>query len=310
MVLAAAAFGTLGPIARAANEVGFSAVSFAVWRAAVSLVALVVLLAVAVRAGWVRPTPWSAVSHLERLQLVAMGAFVGGTTLTLFAAFERTTIALTLIVLYTFPVIVAIAAVPLYGEHLGWRRSLAIGLAMLGLTMVVISPGAGEADAGLDLLGVLLALGAAGCQAGYALVASRGFASVPPLQAATVLRAFATLMYAVFVVPFVLLIGEASTLSDPLTSGEAWGLVLIAGVLGAALPTAMLVAGYRRVGPTRGAVLMLVEPVTGVLLAALLLAEQPAPSQLLGGLLVLVGAALVQLTPSTRPGPKPVATAE
>jgi len=44
-----------------------------------------------------------------------------------------------------------------------------------------------------------------------------------------------------------------------------------------------------------------VEPVTGALLAALLLAEQPTPVQLAGGVLVLVGAAMVQLTPVSRP---------
>jgi len=36
-----------------------------------------------------------------------------------------------------------------------------------------------------------------------------------------------------------------------------------------------------------------------VLLAALWFAERPAPIQLVGGLLVLAGAALVQLAPST-----------
>jgi drug/metabolite transporter (DMT)-like permease len=44
-----------------------------------------------------------------------------------------------------------------------------------------------------------------------------------------------------------------------------------------------------------------VEPVTGVLLAAFLLAERPTLQQLIGGLLVLVGAALVQLAPVSRP---------
>ena len=38
------------------------------------------------------------------------------------------------------------------------------------------------------------------------------------------------------------------------------------------------------------------------LLAALLLAEQPTLIQLAGGVLVLVGVALVQLTPVSRPG--------
>ncbi len=87
-------------------------------------------------------------------------------------------------------------------------------------------------------------------------------------------------------------------------------LILAAGVIGAAIPAVLIIAGYRRTGPTRGAVLMLVEPVTGVFLAAVLLAEQPTLVQLAGGVLVLVGAALVQLTPVSRPGATAQAPAE
>jgi len=120
------------------------------------------------------------------------------------------------------------------------------------------------------------------------------------MQSATILRTFSLLVYALVLAPLVAIAGQAGSLVEPVGSADAWLLILLAGVLGAALPTALLVAGYRRVGPTRGAVLMLVEPVTGVLLAALLLAEHPLPLQLLGGLLVLVGAALVQVVPVRR----------
>jgi len=165
----------------------------------------------------------------------------------------------------------------------------------------VLGPSATDSN-GVDALGVLFALGAAACQTGYALVASRGFASVPTFQAATLLRGFSLLVYVLLLIPFLVLIGDADRLVGPLDGREAWVLIVIAGVFSAALPTAGLVAGYRRVGPTRGAVLMLLEPLTGVLLAALWLAEQPTPIQLVGGILVLAGAAVVQLAPSSHRG--------
>ncbi len=145
-----------------------------------------------------------------------MGLFVAGTTLGLFLGFERTTIALTLIVFYTYPIIVAVAAVRIYGEPLGLRRSGAILLASLGMVLVVLGPAAADSNA-VDLLGVLFALAAAACQTGYALVASRGFASVPSFQAATLLRGFSLLAYVVLLVPLVLLIGDGDRLLDPLT---------------------------------------------------------------------------------------------
>jgi drug/metabolite transporter (DMT)-like permease len=55
---------------------------------------------------------------------------------------------------------------------------------------------------------------------------------------------------------------------------------------------------------------MLFEPLTGALLAALLLAERPAPVQLVGGLAVLVGAVLVQFTPGRKPPADTEPTAE
>jgi drug/metabolite transporter (DMT)-like permease len=177
----------------------------------------------------------------------------------------------------------------------------AILLASLGMVLVVLGPSA-TVGGGVDLLGVLFALGAAACQTGYALVASRGFASVPTFQAATLLRGFSLLVYVLLLIPFIVLIGDADRLVGPLDGFDAWVLIVVAGVFSAALPTAGLIAGYRRVGPTRGAVLMLFEPLTGVVLAALWLAEQPSPIQLVGGILVLAGAASVQMAPSSHGG--------
>ena len=298
VVLSAIGFGLLGPLARWASEIGFSVVSFAMWRAIASAVALAVLLLVGVAAGRLRSTPWAAIPRFERAQLAAMGVFVAGTTLALFSAFERTTIALALMVFYTFPVIVAVAAVPLYGEHLGRRRIIALALAGLGL-LLLLAPGRQAGQPGLEVTGIFFALLAAACQVGYALVAGRGFRSVPDMQSATILRTVSMLVYVVILAPLTVVAGAAGTLVEPVGSAQAWLLILVAGVLGAALPTALLVAGYRRVGPSRGAVLMLVEPVTGVLLAALVLQERPATSQLAGIVLVLVGAALAQRMPGT-----------
>lgn len=298
-MVAAIGFGTLGPLARFASEAGFTAVSFALWRAISSVTALLAFLAIGLAFRRVPFTPLAAISRTDWLQLAAMGGFVAGTTISLFFAFERTTIATALIVFYTFPAWVAIGAVPAFGEHLGGRKLAAIALSGVGLVLLLAAPAAGLG--GIDLIGVGLALAASLCQTGFALIGAGGFSSVPPLQSAAVLRLFSAAIYGVVLVPLLVLLGQGATISDPLADEQAWVLILLAGVIGAAIPAVLIIAGYRRVGPTRGAVLMLVEPVTGAILAALLLAEQPTPVQLAGGVLVLVGAALVQLTPVRRP---------
>jgi drug/metabolite transporter (DMT)-like permease len=308
VALSAVGFGLLGPLARTAADLGFNAVTFATWRSIGSVVALVAMLAVGVAIRQLPRVPLRSIGRLEWLQLVAMGLFVAGTTLGIFLGFERNTIALTLTLFYLYPIIVAIAAARIYGEALGPRRSSAILLASFGMVLMVLGPSA-TASNGVDLLGVLFALGAAACQTGYALVASRGFASVPSFQAATLLRSFSLLAY-LLLVPFIVLIGDSDRLLGPLSGPDAWVVIVIAGVFSAALPTAGLIAGYRRVGPTRGAVLMLLEPLTGVVLAALWLAERPAPIQLAGGIFVLAGAALVQLASSSHRGAEAEPTGE
>jgi drug/metabolite transporter (DMT)-like permease len=303
VVVAAIGFGTLGPLARFASDAGFSAVSFALWRAGSAVAALVAVLVIGAAIGRVPTTSLSSIRRVEWIQLAAMGAFVAGTTVSLFFAFERTTIATALIVFYTFPVLVALTAVPIYGEHLGGRKAAAIALAGVGLVMLLLSPGQ-SGSGSIDVLGVGLALVASVCQTGFALVGSSGFRSVPPLQSAALLRLFTFAIYVVILVPLVVLLGQGPTITDPLDAPWAWGLILTAGIVGAAVPAVLTIAGYRRVGPTRGAVLMLMEPVTGVLLASILLAERPSPLQLAGGALVLVGAGLVQLAPVSRPAPQ------
>lgn len=299
VALAAVGFGILAPLARVAGDLGFTAVTLSLWRSIVSVAALAIILGIGIAMRRAETTPWSAITRVERLQLMAMGVFVAGTTLGLFSAYERITIALTLIVFYTYPMMVALAASRMLGEPLGPRRIFAIVLASAGMVLVVVAPGEGE-TVGIEVFGVLFAFVAALCQTGYALVAARGFASVPAFQASTILRGFSLSIYLVALVPFLIVVGEFERFLSPLASPEAWVVVFVVGVFGAALPTVALLAGYRRVGPTRGAVLMLLEPVVGVAIAAVWLAERPAPLQLAGGLMVLAGAALVQLAPVRR----------
>jgi drug/metabolite transporter (DMT)-like permease len=56
----------------------------------------------------------------------------------------------------------------------------------------------------------------------------------------------------------------------------------------------LFLMAIRRIGGTRTGILMLLEPVVGVLLAALVLGEALAPIQAVGAALVLAGALVLQ----------------
>ena len=79
--------------------------------------------------------------------------------------------------------------------------------------------------------------------------------------------------------------------------------MLLAGVVAAGVSSLLFLTAIRTIGGTRTGILMLLEPVVGVILAALWLGEALLPVQLVGGALVLAGALVLQLrsAPATSP---------
>jgi drug/metabolite transporter (DMT)-like permease len=283
----------MGVVSRFAGEAGVSVLAFAAWRAILSTLLLgLVVAAMAAAARERRAGP--AVSRLDRAQLLVIATFSAGASMAIFGAFERTTIAVALICFYTYPVIVAVVATRLHREPLGRDRALSLGLALGGMLLVVATPLLGEAGVRIDPLGVALGLTAAVLQAGYALIAGRGFRSLGAPAAATVINGLA----AVVTVAFAVGVGAAAGLIAPLADPATWPLLLLAGTIGSAVPTVAVLVGYRRIGSTSASILMLLEPVIAVGLAALLLAEQPSALQLAGGALVLAAAAVLQVRPT------------
>jgi drug/metabolite transporter (DMT)-like permease len=74
--------------------------------------------------------------------------------------------------------------------------------------------------------------------------------------------------------------------------------VLAAAVLGTAAAKVWVLRGLRLLGGTRTAIIMLGEPLGGILLAAVVLEHSLAPLEAVGGVLIVVAALLVQ-----RPAP-------
>ena len=130
----------------------------------------------------------------------------------------------------------------------------------------------------------------------YVLAARHGFAHVPAPQAAALTMGGAAVLY----VALASVLGTLGSLGQPLASSAALVPVVLAGVIGAGVPTLAFVTGIRRLGPSRAAILATLEPVIGTALAAWLLAERPAPVQLFGGVLILVAAVVLQLGPRGR----------
>jgi drug/metabolite transporter (DMT)-like permease len=193
-----------------------------------------------------------------------------------FAALERIDASLASLIVYTFPAMVATAAVVLGRERLDGRRLAALVLTSGGLVLVVAGAGAGR----LEPVGAALALGAAVLYSAYILV-SEGVAHRmrPQMLAALVCTGAAVTLTA------------GSALGGELRPGEVspagWGALSGIAVVSTVAAIGLFFAGLRRVGPTTASILSTVEPVVTVLLAALVLGEALGAAQLAGGALVL-----------------------
>jgi drug/metabolite transporter (DMT)-like permease len=91
-----------------------------------------------------------------------------------------------------------------------------------------------------------------------------------------------------------ILTGGPAALLQPLEQPSVVILLVTVGLFAAALPSVLFLTGIRWIGAVRTGILMLFEPVVGVGLAAVLLAEGLQPVQIAGGATILLAALIVQ----------------
>jgi drug/metabolite transporter (DMT)-like permease len=309
----ASLFGMLGVLTRFAADAGVGGAAFTAWRAilGVAFVALLILVRGRTRSSI------AALRALPRNGRLALGtACVMGVVLniSIFTAFGLVPIALALMLFYTYPAGVAAMDLALGRERMTAPRFAALALSFTGVVLVLLGGGSAGGASGtststtISVPGILLALTAAASQVVFVTVSRSGYSSVPA-DAATLMAMSASIAGAAVIA---LLVGQGAQLVAPFTSADPWPYLLLAGVAAAGISSMLFLTAVRTIGGTRTGILMLFEPVVGVVLAALLLGEPLGPVQLLGGLLVLAGALVLQLraapdlSPVAEPGAGPV----
>jgi drug/metabolite transporter, DME family len=287
---AAALFGMLGPLSRFGADAGVDGVAFTAWRAVLGVAFLAVLIAA--RGGG--RTSIAAIAGLGGRGRVALGlAGLMGLTLNaaIFSAFGRIPIALALMLFYTYPAGVAVIDVVLGHERITPARLAALALSTGGVILVLA--GSLDTSTGLtvDALGIGLGLCASACQVVFIAVSRTGYRAVPADAATLLILVVAALGGSALA----LAVGQGDGLTVPLRNPGAWPALLAGGILAGGVASSLFLGAIRFIGGTSTGILMLFEPVVGVTLAAVWLGESLVPVQLLGGALVLAGAAVLQL---------------
>ncbi|HKG57571.1 MAG TPA: DMT family transporter [Candidatus Limnocylindrales bacterium] len=290
-LVGASLFAWLGPLSRFAYDAGMGPLAFVAWRAGVGSLILGAIIALRVAtARNRRRAPAVAVPRREVAALLGAAVLAMLLNIAIFAAFSRVTVAVALLAIYTYPAMVAAVAVLLGRERATRATFVALALALGGMAIVVAGSVDPAAPVVVDALGVLLGLAAAAFQTVFVLVSRTAYRSIPTERATAVILGGA----AVGCVLIAVGIGEVGSIVAPFGSPGVLPILLVAGSLGAALPSLFFLAAIRLIGGTRTGILMLFEPVVAVVLAAILLHEPLRPIQVLGAAGVLGAAVLIQ----------------
>ncbi|MBI2762203.1 MAG: EamA family transporter [Chloroflexi bacterium] len=305
VAVAASLFAMLGVLSRTAYGFGLTPFAFVTWRAGIGAVAMALVVVMTVRRG-ARLVGWRSLDVRARASL-GVAALMGATlNMAMFLAFARVPVAIVLLGFYLYPAIVTGVSSLLGWEPMDWRRAIALMVALGGMVAVVVGgPTAGTTE-GIDPIGVLLALSAAASQAVFVLVSRRGYRHVPTDQAMGFILAASALIAGILAV-----LGDgASSLELPFGTPALLSLLLFGGIFAAAVPSTLFLAGIRWIGPVRAGILMLIEPLVGVLLAALFLGEAIGPIQAAGGVAILSAAVLIQRARPAEPAMLPAGEPE
>ena len=98
--------------------------------------------------------------------------------------------------------------------------------------------------------------------------------------------------------------GALSSVWLPFSSPGLLGLLVFTGVVAAAIPSFLFLAGIRWIGGVRAGILMLAQAPVGVALAAVFLHESIGAIQVAGGVGILAAAVIIERAPGAPVGAK------
>ena len=285
-VLSAVTFASSGTFARSLIEAGWSAQAAVAARIGIAALVLAVPAVLSLRGKW----------HLLRLNLGLIGWFgilaVAGAQACFFNAVQYLPIGVALLLEYLGIILVVVWMWVAHGHRP--RRLTVMGsvAAVVGLVFVLNLAG----GASLDPVGVLWGLGAAVGLAAYFVLSARAASGLPPVVLAS--GGMAVGAAALIIIGLVGALPLHATFGDVNLAGHrvSW-LVPVVGVslVAAAFSYVAGIGAARILGARLASFVGLTEVVFAIVIAWLALGEIPTMVQLLGGVLIIAGVALVRL---------------
>jgi drug/metabolite transporter (DMT)-like permease len=290
----AAAFGTSGSFADSLMATGWTPGAVVTARIVLAALLLTPLALVQVRGHWGRLRASAGLVGLYGLVAVA------GCQLAFFNAVKHLDVGVALLIEYLGIVLVVLWVWLRHGQRPRRLTVAGVVAALSGLVLVL------DPSGGLDGAGVAWGLAAAAGLAVFFVASARTDPELPPLVVAWAGMVVGALTLVGF--GLVGLLPVRTTGADVVLFGRelSWlvpvtGLALVA----AALAYSIGVAAARLLGAKVASFVGLTEVLFAVAFAAVLVGQVPGVGQLVGGLVVLAGVALVQADDATAPAAEP-----
>ncbi|OFZ13301.1 MAG: hypothetical protein A2X86_16255 [Bdellovibrionales bacterium GWA2_49_15] len=199
-----------------------------------------------------------------------------------FYAIKGLSISLAVLLLYTFPVWVAIGARIFFGEKIPEGRKFTIPLAMLGITLLVW----GEFSI-RSYYALAYGLGSAIFYAIYILISSRWLVQIKPLVSVAYIQLSAGVILC--------LLGLENYSRGMLVYKQIWPIILGMAIICSISAMTLFQSGLQKLKSWEASILSTSEPLVGISLAVLLLGEKLTLLQIVGGVLVITAFVLISI---------------
>lgn len=191
-----------------------------------------------------------------------------------FKSIEGVSISLAALLLYTYPIMVAVGARFVFNEKLSRGQWLALPATIIGLALLLY--GETEARSAFHVIsGILAAL----CYATYILVSSRVQKDIHPLTSGLYVIFFAALG--------LLLIHRPEFAKFTRLSLSQISIVIGIAVISTVAPLVFFLSGLQKLGSNEASILSTVEPLTAAIAGVVFFNESLSPTMATGGILIL-----------------------
>jgi len=257
----------------------------------------------------------AALRRLSRRQVgiaLALGALFTGNAGPYYAGLETVPASLAGVIVYTYPVMVAVLSLWFATRLVGRRPWIAAGLAVAGSALAL---GGIDVDEAPPVSGLVLVFLSGFIYSVWIILSARlsgerrdhlapdsNEAGTAAGDAAVTTTVMMTATAAVYAIVAIVLGRPLHPASVP---AAAWPGIVAVAFVASFLAIQTFYAGARRIGAARAALTATVEPLIIVVLAWIFLDQTLAPIQLAGAALIIIGVVIAQTSPRPMGAPEP-----